>query len=200
MLNFWLMIVSCFGVAVFAFSGAMAAAERKLDILGFILFAIITGTGGGTLRDVLLGMPVFWVSEPSNLYICLVSALIAFMVQGSVHRIRRIVLWADALGISLFAVLGAAKAVSLGADSLVSTIMGVISATIGSLIRDVILNQEPLLLGPEIYVTATVLGSGLYVLLEDQGLPFGVSILLGIFSAFLLRSGAIIFGWSLPKS
>lgn len=192
--------VDLVATAVFAISGALAAAEEKNDILGFILFGTITGIGGGTLRDLLLGAdPIFWVEQTRYLWICLAASLATWFLAPLFNSLHKLLLWADALGMSLFSVLGAVKALSLGAPAIVAVGMGVMTATFGSMIRDTLLNKEPVLLGPQIYVTAALLGAFSYTLLQGFEATVPLALPLSIAAAFALRGSAILFDLRLPK-
>lgn len=187
-------------VGVFAASGALAAAEKRLDILAFLLFGTITGVGGGTLRDLLLQLPVFWISDVRYLWICISLSALTWYLAPMLSARRRLLLWADALGISLFCVLGCAKAVQYDAPGIVAIVMGVMSASFGGLIRDTLLGRESVLFGAELYVTAALAGAASYVLLlQIPGLLAGYALLLAMLPAFVLRAGALRFGWSLPS-
>jgi uncharacterized membrane protein YeiH len=185
-------------VGVFAASGALAAAEKRLDILGFVLFGTITGVGGGTLRDLLLQLPVFWISDVRYLWVCIALSALTWYLAPMLSARRRLLLWADALGLALFSVLGCAKAVQYEAPWIVAIVMGVMSASFGGLIRDTLLARESVLLGPEIYVTAALAGACSYVLLLwIPGVPATYALLLAMIPAFVLRAGAIHAGWRL---
>ena len=193
-------VVDLVATAVFAISGALAAAEQRNDILGFILFGTITGIGGGTVRDLLLGAEsVFWLHNNEYLWICLGAAVATWFMAPQFNSLHRVLLWADAVGMALFSVLGAVKAVQLGASDIVAVGMGVMTATFGSMIRDTLLNKEPVLLGPEIYVTAALLGASSYTLLIDYPVTAGLALPLAIGAAFTLRACAIVFDLRLPK-
>ncbi|MEH6587925.1 MAG: trimeric intracellular cation channel family protein [Halioglobus sp.] len=193
-------IVDLVATAVFAISGALAAAEQRNDILGFVLFATITGIGGGTVRDLLLGADaVFWLDNNEYLWICLAASVATWFLAPQFRSLHKVLLWADAVGMALFSVLGAVKAVQLGASDIVAVGMGVMTATFGSMIRDTLLNQEPVLLGPEIYVTAALLGASTYTVLQDFEATASLALPLSIAAAFLLRACAIIFDLRLPK-
>lgn len=192
--------VDLVATAVFAISGALAAAEQRNDILGFVLFATITGVGGGTVRDLLLGADaVFWLHNNEYLWICLGASVATWFLAPQFHSLHRVLLWADAVGMALFSVLGAVKAVQLGAPDIVAVGMGVMTATFGSMIRDTLLNQEPVLLGPEIYVTAALLGASVYTVLVDFAATATIALPLAIAAAFTLRACAIVFDLRLPK-
>jgi uncharacterized membrane protein YeiH len=193
-------IFDLIGVAVFAISGALAAAEKRLDILAFVLFGTITGVGGGTVRDLLLDTDqVFWIADTSYLWTCIGASCLTWMLAGRSRSLPRLLLWADALGLALFSVLGAVKALQWDAPYVVAVVMGMMTASFGSLIRDGLLGRQPVLLEPNIYVTAALVGAGGYTLL--QALPFTASVAmpLAMASAFALRAMAIVFDLRLPK-
>lgn len=185
-------------VFVFAATGALAAARNRHDIITFAFFAAVTGVGGGTLRDLLMGVPVFWVHRPAYLVSCLAAAL-AVWIFGSTDSRERLLIWLDALGLSAYAAVGATKALSLGLSPLSAIIMGVMTATVGGIVRDVVAHQPSVLLRREIYITAALTGATVLVLLEAVGVPLMVAALCGFASALALRSAAIVFGLSLPS-
>lgn len=194
-----LLLIGYVGVAVFSMTGALAAAEKQLDILGYIFFAVLVGVGGGTTRDVLLDVPVFWIADPVYIYLGVAGGVIGFVVVGPLTRASRALPWFDAVGIATFSVVGAAKAHTLGHDPLVCVLMGSITATMGGLIRDVVLNRDPLLLGNEIYVTPTLIGGILFVMLVGLSAGQGVAMAVAVVVAFAVRAGAILFDWQLPN-
>lgn len=187
-------------VAVFAVSGALAAAEEKLDMLGFILFGTLTGIGGGTVRDLLLQSgPVFWIASVEYLWVCIGASVATWFLAPFLQSAQRMLLWADAAGLALFSVLGTAKALDAGAAGVVAVVMGVMSASFGSLLRDTLMNRIPILLGPEIYVTACLLGAVGYAALTAAGVPAQAAMPLAVTAAFTLRAAALIWGLRLPK-
>jgi uncharacterized membrane protein YeiH len=195
-----LYVFDLLGVAVFAVSGALAAAERRMDILTFILFGIITGIGGGTVRDLLLNTDhVFWIVDTSYLWACIIAAVATWFLAHRFHSRRRLLLWADAMGLALFSVVGTQKAMAWEAPAIVAIGMGMMTASFGSLIRDSLLNRPPVLLGPEIYVTAALLGASSYCLLSQLAITAPLAIPVSITAAFLLRGGALLFDLRLPK-
>jgi uncharacterized membrane protein YeiH len=185
------------GVAVFAVSGALAAAHRKYDIVTFAFFAAVTGVGGGTLRDLLIGAPVFWVADAGYVAVCIAAAGAVWAVGVKPWRMDAL-LWLDAVGLSAYAVLGASKAASYGVAPLVAVVMGVLSASFGGVVRDVLAGEPSVLLRKEIYVTAAVVGSGLFVVLRLMGWPDVWAGVIGGGAAFVVRGGALAFGWTLP--
>ncbi len=185
------------GVAVFAATGALAAARRGYDIVTFAFFAAITGIGGGTLRDLLIGAPVFWVSSAGYVAVCIAVAGLVWAFGERLARFRSIA-WLDAVGLAAYCVIGASKAADWGMPPLVAVVMGVLSATFGGVVRDVLAGEPSVLLRKEIYVTAAVAGAGTFVVTRLLGLPDPVAVGLGVLAAFILRAGAIGLGWSLP--
>lgn len=184
-------------VAVFAASGALAAARRKHDIITFGFFAAVTGVGGGTLRDLLIGAPVFWVARPEYIGVCLAGALAIWVVGWGQGR-ERLLLWLDALGMAAYAVVGALKATSLGVPPFSAVIMGVLTATFGGVIRDVLAHEPSVLLRRELYVTPALVGAAVFVGLHAFHMPLAVSGAMGFLAAFMVRAGAILFGWQMP--
>ncbi len=193
------------GVAVFALTGALMAARKGMDPFGFALLATLTGVGGGTLRDLLIGArPVFWVGDPTDVLVCLIVAELVFALgprrvaamEGG--RRGRVLLWADALGLALFAITGTVKALAAGVPALSAVALGTVTATFGGIIRDIVAGTTPLVLRQEIYVTAAALGASVLVGLRASGLDPLPSAALGFAAALGLRALALLRGWSLP--
>jgi len=184
-------------VAVFAASGALAAARRKQDIITFGFFAAFTGVGGGTLRDVLIGAPVFWVQRPGYIMVCLVAAVVVWIFGKRGWRFRAL-LWLDALGLSAYAVVGTAKALSLGVHPFSAMIMGVLTTAFGGIIRDVLAGEPNLLMSREIYITAALLGAAVFVVFKLMGADFWLAAIFGFLACFTLRACAIRYNLRLP--
>jgi uncharacterized membrane protein YeiH len=185
------------GVGMFAITGALAAARRRHDVVTFFAFAVMTGMGGGTLRDVLIGVPVFWLHASGYLWICLAAGAIVWAV-GERPWSSRIFLWLDAGGLAAYAVLGSAKALATGVTPLVAVIMGVLTATFGGVLRDLFAGEVSVLLRREIYVTAAAATAIVFVLLRLAQTELWLSAGLAFAAGFVLRGGAIVRGWSLP--
>lgn len=187
------------GVAVFAATGALAAARKQLDIIGFIFLASLTGIGGGTLRDIILGnTPVFWIQNSFYLAVCAVTAVVIYFIAPLVEYRYRLLLWLDAVGLASYCVMGAAKGLAAGAPPLVAVVTGMMTATFGGILRDVVSGEPSVLLRREIYVTAALAGAGAYVALELLKAPIAVSATAGTAIAFAIRGGALHFGWTMP--
>ncbi|MFZ4382581.1 MAG: trimeric intracellular cation channel family protein, partial [Sandarakinorhabdus sp.] len=181
----------------FAVSGALAAARIKQTIVTFAFFAAVTGIGGGTLRDLLIGAPVFWVGRSDYLGICLVAAAGVWLLRADRWRLNAL-LWFDAVGLGAYAVLGAAKALSHGVPALPAVVMGVLTASFGGIVRDLLAGEPSILLRKEIYVSAAALGAGIYVGLTLLGFGLWSAALIGAAAGFGLRALAITTGLSLP--
>lgn len=185
------------GLAVFAASGALAAARARQTIVTACFFAIVTGVGGGTLRDLLIGAPVFWVHNPVPVAICLgIAGAIWLSPRWWWHK--RALDWFDAVGLAAYSVYGAGKAIGVGVPPLPAAMMGVVSACMGGIIRDVVAGVPSIILRPEIYVTAAALSAGTFVGLTLAGLPQPWPALTGAAAGFCLRGLAIARGLALP--
>lgn len=194
------------GVVVFALTGALVAARKRMDPFGFILLATVTGVGGGTLRDLLLDQRVFWIEAPSDVLLCSAVALtawaIAYFKPGTLDGwgAKRLLIWADAAGLALFAVVGAQKGLAAGVPIPSAIAFGAMTATFGGIIRDIIAGDRPMVLwSRDFYVTAAAAGAGATVLLSHLGLSTPLVMLGGVVAGFGLRAGSIMFGWSFPK-
>ncbi len=192
-----LVLLDYVGIAVFAISGALLAAEKKQTLVTFIFFAVVTGVGGGTVRDLLIGAPVFWVSTNSTLMICIVAAIAVWFLSRKV-ALERALLWFDAIGLAAYATYGAAKALNYGVAPVPAFAMGVMTACVGGIIRDVLAGEPSILMRPELYVTAAALASGLFVALTLFGAPATLAALVAGLAGFSLRGAAIARGLSLP--
>ncbi|MEI9993506.1 MAG: trimeric intracellular cation channel family protein [Rhizomicrobium sp.] len=185
------------GVAVFAVTGALAAARNRHDAITFAAFAILTGVGGGTLRDLLIGQPVFWVHASGYIYVCLGAAAAVWLAGERPWRSSALV-WLDAVGLAAYAVLGAAKALGAGVPPPVAVAMGALTATFGGILRDLFAGQPSVLLRREIYITAAVLAAAVYVAANAFGMDARIAAVAAFAAGFGLRAGAIARGWTLP--
>ena len=192
-----IVLLDFFGIAVFAVSGALVAAERRLDFVTFVFFAAMTGVGGGTLRDLLIGAPVFWVHNNATLLICIAAALAVWLVSSG--RIAGpALIWFDAAGLVAYAVYGSAKALGYGVAPVPAFAMGVLTACFGGIVRDVIAGVPSILMQRQLYVTAAALAAGLFVGLTLVGVPTWFAAIASAALGFILRGLAILRGWSLP--
>ena len=183
---------------VFAVSGCLVASRKGMDVMGFMWFAVITGVGGGTVRDLILNVPVFWVQNPAHVSACLVTAVVMHFVAPGVESRYKTHLWFDAFGLALVSIAGTVKALDVGAPALVAIAMGAVTGTVGGIIRDTLGHVPSVLLGHEIYITASVLGACTYVGFNQLGLDRSTAMIAGFVVTFTVRGLAIRFGWSLP--
>jgi len=191
MLQTFILVLDWFGLCVFAVSGALVASRKKMDIVGFAMLGGVTGIGGGTIRDVLLGIePVFWVKQPAYLVTCVVVAVATFFVAHVPQSRERLLLWFDAVGLSLFCVTGADIALKSGAGQTIAIALGV---------ADILGGESPIIFKQEICISAALLGALVFVTLSAWGLAYDASAVAGFCSAFLLRAAALTWNLSLPR-
>lgn len=185
------------GVAVFAATGALSASRKQLDLIGFGFLAAVTGIGGGTIRDLILGdVPVFWVEKPAYLVVCVAVAAIVYFTAHLVESRYRLLIWLDAIGLAAFAVMGAAKGLALTGSPIVAIVTGMMTATFGGILRDLLSGEPSVLMRPEIYVSAALLGSAVFIAGSMLGASLILASALGVIAAFALRGGAIRYGWA----
>ena len=185
------------GICVFAASGALMAARKRLDFIGAWFFALVTATGGGTLRDVLIGAPVFWMHDAVPVVLCTVVAIAAWAVPLRWWPGRALE-WMDAAGLAAYAVYGAGKAMQYGVAPVPAVAAGVITACIGGVIRDVTAGVPSILMRHELYVTAALVAAGLFVGLTLAPLAQPLPAFLGFAAGFALRGAAIRWNLALP--
>ena len=185
------------GLAVFAASGALAAARARQTIVTAAFFALVTGVGGGTLRDLLIGAPVFWMHAAQPVAICLGVAGVIWL-SPRLWWPEPALDWFDAVGLAAYAVYGAGKALAFGIPPLPAAMMGVVTACMGGIIRDVVAGVPSIILRPELYVTAAALAAGSFVALTLAQLAAPWPALAGAAAGFTLRALAIARGLSLP--
>ena len=188
------------GLIAFAISGALVASRKQMDLVGFALLGTVTGIGGGTVRDILLDIhPILWIEHPEYLAICIATSLVVFSTAHLVYSRLKWLLWADAIGLALFATVGTERAIASGAPPLVAVVMGIVTACVGGIIRDILSQEDSIIFSREIYVTAALAAALSFVCLHAIGIPREIAISISVLAGFGLRSGALIWGWSLPR-
>lgn len=185
------------GIGVFAASGAVLAAQKRLTLVTFVFLAVATGVGGGTVRDMLIGAPVFWTDDNWTLLVCFLAAASVWIMPPRLWGANAL-LWFDAAGLAAYATYGAAKALSFGIAPVPTFAAGVITACLGGIIRDLLANEPSILLRRELYVTAAAVSSGALVALTAAGVSPIAAGAAAVFTGFALRGTAIVRGWSLP--
>ena len=188
------------GTVAFAASGALAGVRKGMDILGVIVLGIVTATGGGVIRDVLLNdTPPFCFKNELYLYLAVAASIIVFLTPRSFERMKRAMLLLDALGLGTFLVIGTSKALQFHLGFMGAVIMGAMTATCGGLVRDILSNEIPLILQREIYASACIVGGALFYFLHQTGLSSSVNLTISALAVIVIRVAAIVRGWQLPR-
>jgi uncharacterized membrane protein YeiH len=196
-----LYLLDMIGTAAFAASGAWAGVRREMDLLGVLVLGMVTAIGGGTLRDMLLGdTPPFCLKDENYLWLSLIVSLLVFFGHRHLKHISNPLLYFDAIGLGTFVVIGTGKALQFNLGPFGAVLMGVMTATAGGVMRDVLSTRVPLILQREIYASACLIGAGLMVVLEQTTLPRNLSLILAATSVIILRLLAISRNWALPKA
>ena len=186
------------GVFAFVVSGALRATREGMDLFGVLVVAAVTAIGGGTVRDMLLGEPVFWLSDVRYLYVVASAAVCTLVYIRFRQPPQGAILVADAFGLAVFAVLGARAGLEAGFSPLIAVIMGSITGVVGGALRDLLCRETPLVLRREIYATAAIAGATTYVVLNAWNLGYAVVITASIAVGLVLRLIAIRFALNLP--
>ena len=194
-------IFELFGTVVFAISGALAADERsKHDWFGITCFAFITAIGGGTLRDLFLNSyPLVWIKDMNVIYAVFVGILLAGLFYKYFSKLRTTLMLFDTLGIALFTIVGLEKAHSLGANNFISVMMGMFTAVMGGVLRDILINKTPTIFVEEIYATACILGGISYLILDYFGVDRNLNFIVSGAIIAIIRIVTVKFNLSLPK-
>lgn len=190
-------ILDLAGVAVFALTGALLAARLRQTFVTMAFFALVTGVGGGSLRDMLLGAPAFWLRDPWVAPVIFATALIAWFTPRRWWE-GELLEWADAAGLAAFSVLGAAKALGYGVAPVPAAVLGVVTGCIGGVARDVIAGEPSIIMRPELYVTAAALAAAVTVVGTLLQVPEGITWAIAWTAGFALRGAAIRFRLALP--
>jgi uncharacterized membrane protein YeiH len=186
------------GVALFAATGALAASRKQLDIIGFMFLGAVTGIGGGTARDLILGVPVFWVEQHFYILVCAVTAILVYFTAHLMESRYRLLLWLDAVALAAYGVFGAYKGLMATDSATVAVVMGMITGTLGGILRDVLAGEPSVLMRQEIYVAAALAGAVAFVTAHALGMPLSLAAGLGFLLALGVRSGALLLGWTFP--
>lgn len=174
------LILEITGLVAFAFSGALAGAKKDLDVIGCVVLGTATGIGGGTLRDLILDAPVFWLSDWAcySLNVCIVASIVMYLASGYFSSKERVINWFDAVGLAIFSVQGYAKTYAITANAELALVMGVITGCGGGLVRDVCLNRQPFIFRGQMYASASLLGLGVFAIFGNEVAAFSVILVL----------------------
>ncbi|MGQ1946914.1 trimeric intracellular cation channel family protein [Geofilum sp. OHC36d9] len=194
-----LLLLDYIGTMVFAMSGVLTAAEKRLDLFGAMFIGVVTAIGGGTTRDLLLGVqPVTWLQSDGYLIVILIGIILAVLFRRFLAQLRRTLFLFDTIGIGVFTVIGVEKALLLGMHPLVAVLMGMTSAVVGGVIRDTLTNDLPLIFHREIYATACIGGAIIYILLRWLGMDSALNQIFTVVAIISIRLLSIHFNWSMP--
>lgn len=188
------------GTFVFAISGTIVAGEKRLDLFGAAFIGFVTAIGGGTLRDMMIGIsPVSWISSTSYLYVIVLAVLITFILKEQIFQFRRTIFLFDTIGIGVFTIIGVEKALAHGISTPVAIIMGILTAVAGGVIRDTLTNQVPQVFRKEIYATACLAGAVVYIVLKRFGVQPEINQTATILIIIGIRVISVKRKMSLPK-
>lgn len=188
------------GVLVFAISGALTARSEKLDFFGIAAVAFVTALGGGTLRDILIGStPVGWMQDLTYIAMICIGILISIFFRKTVQKLRKTFFLFDTIGIAVFTVLGLQKSLAIDIHPVIATMMGMISAVFGGVIRDIICNKVPLIFRKEIYALTCLSGAILYVILRHFEIYQNTNILITVVFIVTFRALVVKNKWQLPN-
>ena len=193
-------LVEQIGLVAFALSAVLALRDHDVDIVGIVTLGVITAIGGGTVRDLLLDEPVFWVVDPAVLIVPSVASVVGFALVGPVVRAQRVVELLDGIGLGVFSVAGASIALDAGARPAIAVILGVATATAGGAIRDVLADRPTLLMGHGLYVTPALLGAGLHVTIIELDGATRLATALGAALAVGVRIPAVLWDLHMPAA
>jgi uncharacterized membrane protein YeiH len=192
-------ILFLIGAAVFAVTGVLAAARQNMDVMSFVVIGVVTAIGGGTLRDVMLGVQPFWLREAAYLYVTSAAAVATFFFERRFRATYNALLYLDALATGVFTIVATERTLHLGFEPGIAVLMGVITGIGGGVIRDVLVGQPNVLMRRELSMTPTIIGSALYVVVRHNvNLPALQVSLLGIGVITAVRFGAIRWSWAFP--
>lgn len=187
------------GTLAFAISGALKAVRREMDVFGLIVLAVVTAIGGGTIRDVMLGLRPFWFTDANYILLSLVAAFAVFALYRSVSRRESALLWFDAVGLGAFTVIGASKAMLHGLGLVPTVVLACLTGIGGGLIRDVLAADVPVVLRKEVYASASILGAALYWGLAQYAVPGWVNMLVTTVLVTTVRLLSVHYGVALPR-
>lgn len=191
--------ISLGAVAMMAAAGVLEAGRKRFDLFGMVVVALAAALGGGSLRDVLLDRPVFWVADQTYLIAALIAAMLTFFLARLFALPARLFLIPDAAGLALFTISGTKAALVWGAPWLVASFMGVITGVVGGILRDVLCNEDPLVFQGTLYATAAWVGALVFLGLMTWGIDPGQAAMAGGTLIFLLRVAAIRWDIALPR-
>ncbi|WP_127716842.1 trimeric intracellular cation channel family protein [Halobacteriovorax sp. HLS] len=195
-----IIILEYIGTFAFAFTGASVAAKSEYDFFGMLFLAFLTAVGGGTIRDMLLDVPVFWTISSVSLYIILIATLLTLFARSIFNKMQSTILLFDTIGLGIFAILGAQKALALNTNIETAIIMGIITGVLGGILRSVFNNEIPIIFKKEVYATTAALCSVAFIGLSYLEIPYYLNISGTLIFCIIFRYSSIRFNIHLPKA
>lgn len=192
-------ILDLIGVVAFAISGVLTAMRKRMDLFGILIIAFVTSIGGGTLRDLLIGEPVAWIQSTIYTNVIILTTIVAIIFRSLLVHIRKTLLFFDAMGISIFTLIGLERALNAGFSPAVCIATGTMTACFGGVIRDILANKIPIIFRKDIYATACIIGGVFYFLLRKMPISDGVIFIATCSIIFAIRLLAVYFNWQLPN-
>ena len=192
-------IIMIIGVFSFAISGALTAMQKRFDIFGIIIIAFATAVGGGTIRDLLIGKPIFWLVEPIYIYFILGGSVFAMVFRKKLNYLRNTLLLFDTIGLGLFTIMGVEIGLAFELSDVSSIVMGVITGSFGGILRDVLVNDIPIVFRKEIYATISIAGGSIFLILRKFEINEYLIDYLPVFFIIILRFIVIRYKISLPS-
>lgn len=171
------------GTVAFAISGALNAMAKKFDPFGVFIIAFATAVGGGTVRDVLIGKPVFWLIDPIYIYFIMAGTVLAILFRTKLNYLKKTLLLFDTIGLGLFSIIGVEIGLMANLDNISCIALGTLTGSFGGVVRDILTNEVPVIFKKEIYATVSILGGSVYILMRYLNIP---DFLLQIIPALLI--------------
>ncbi len=195
-----ILLLDYIGTMVFAISGTLTAAQKRLDIFGAIFIGFVTAIGGGTVRDIMLGnLPVTWIQSYDYFFLIMAGVLITILFKKLVVKLRNTLFLFDTIGIGVFTVIGLEKALALGISAPIAVIMGLSSAVVGGIIRDTLTNEVPLIFHKEIYATACIMGAIIFLVLNYFAVPEVICETVTVLTIIGIRLWAVRYNITIPQ-
>lgn len=194
-----ILVLDIIGTVAFAISGVLTALNRRMDPFGILIVASAAAIGGGTLRDLLIGVPIAWMQDLTYIYVILATTILTVPFRKRIRYIRRSLFLFDTIGLALYTVVGVEKGIEAGFSPVICIVLGTMTASFGGVIRDILSNKIPIIFRKEIYATASILGGAAYFIMTKTPLSNGVIVILSMVIIMIIRLLAIYFNLSLPS-
>ena len=188
------------GTFAFALTGATVAAKSDYDFFGMLFLAFLTAVGGGTTRDIILGVPVFWTISSISLYIILSATIVTLFFKSYIWKHHSVIFFCDTVGLGIFAIIGTQKAMLMNTNIETAVLMGMISGVLGGILRSIFSREEPIIFKKEIYATTAAIGSILFISFYKLDISYYFNISITLLSCILIRYASVKFNFHLPKA